>query len=37
VKPVAAIVDDTVAGFWREIERLAALLQGHGAVAQVSG
>jgi enoyl-[acyl-carrier protein] reductase II len=26
VKPVAAIVDDTVAGFWREIERLASLL-----------
>ena len=26
VKPVAQIVDDTVAGFWREIERLAAML-----------
>jgi enoyl-[acyl-carrier protein] reductase II len=27
IKPVAEIIGDTVAGFWREIERLAALLQ----------
>ncbi len=27
VKPVSEIVDDTVAGFWREIERLAGLLE----------
>jgi enoyl-[acyl-carrier protein] reductase II len=26
IKPVAEIVDDTVAGFWREIERLSRLL-----------
>jgi enoyl-[acyl-carrier protein] reductase II len=26
IKPVAGIVDDTIAGFWREIERLAGLL-----------
>jgi enoyl-[acyl-carrier protein] reductase II len=25
VKPVAAIIDDTVAGFWREVDRLAAM------------
>jgi hypothetical protein len=25
VKPVAAIVADTVAGFWRELDRLAAM------------
>jgi enoyl-[acyl-carrier protein] reductase II len=31
VKPVADIVDDTVAGFWREIERLAGLLERHDA------
>ncbi len=37
VKPVAAIIDDTVAGFWREIERLASLLEGYGAMARVSG
>ena len=26
-KPVAQIVDDTVAGFWRELERLSAMLE----------
>ena len=25
IKPVKQIVDDTIAGFWREIDRLAAL------------
>jgi enoyl-[acyl-carrier protein] reductase II len=33
IKPVAAIVDDTIAGFWREIERLAGLLERRGALA----
>ena len=28
VKPVQAIIDDTVAGFWREIDRLAAMRPG---------
>jgi len=32
IKPVAAIVEDTVAGFWREIERLAAMLGAREAV-----
>ena len=27
IKPVADIIDETVTGFWREIERLAGLLQ----------
>lgn len=33
IKPVADIVDDTIAGFWREIERLARLLPQPAAVA----
>jgi hypothetical protein len=28
VKPVQAIIDDTVAGFWREVDRLAAMRPG---------
>lgn len=34
VKPVAQIVDDTVAGFWREIERLSRLLTPAAAAAE---
>ena len=26
IRPVAEIIEDTVTGFWREIERLAGLL-----------
>jgi enoyl-[acyl-carrier protein] reductase II len=33
VKPAGAIVEETVAGFWREIERLAGLLNPAGAPA----
>ena len=35
VKPVRDIVDDAVAGFWREIERLAGLLDRRGEPAVV--
>jgi len=35
VKSVRQIVDDTIAGFWREIDRLAALRPGAGAQRKV--
>ena len=31
IKPVADIIEDTVTGFWREIQRLAGLLQPEAA------
>jgi enoyl-[acyl-carrier protein] reductase II len=35
IKPVRQIIDDTIAGFWREIDRLAALRPGAGAQRKV--
>jgi hypothetical protein len=29
VKPAAQIVDETVAGFWAQVERMASLLKPH--------